>query len=213
MNPKRRYFDMPKVFKDRVAIEDRRAHIYDENVRVLNQYVEALKEAKGADFDVPFFDPADGGVNARILLVLETPGRRAAGRQDASELVSIDNDDDTAANMSAFEQKANLTRDWLVHWNIIPWYVQTGKPILKAQREEGAEELEKVITLMPRLQVIVLLGNTADIAYSRHFKDRPLPKIEVLKSYHPSPQCINRVSDRRDEVISTLTKARKLACK
>jgi uracil-DNA glycosylase len=204
---------MPKAFKDLAAIEERLKHKCDPNVKALNDYVVALKKAKGPGFDVPFFDPADGGVNARILLVLETPGRRAAGRQNASELVSIDNDDDTAANMSDFEQKAKLTRDWLVHWNIIPWYVQTGKPIPKAQREEGAQELEKVIRLMPGLRVIVLLGRTAYRAYSRHFKERPLSKIEVLNSWHPSPQCINRVHDRREQVVSTLKEARRLAIK
>ena len=47
---------------------------------------------------VPDVDPLDGGVNARLLILLETPGPRVLG----TGFVSRDNPDGTAANMFRF---------------------------------------------------------------------------------------------------------------
>src|SRR5687768_11017121 len=56
--------------------------------------------------DVPLFDPASGGVNAKVLLLLKSPGPASSG----SGLNSPDNDDPTAANVFAAMAEAGLSR-------------------------------------------------------------------------------------------------------
>jgi hypothetical protein len=67
-------------------------------------------------FDVPDFDPLDGGVNAACLFVLEAPGSRAVG----SGFVSRDNPDETAKNWMLLNHAAKMDRRRVAVWNIVP---------------------------------------------------------------------------------------------
>lgn len=55
-------------------------------------------ELVGGGAAVPFFDPNDAGVDARILILLDSPGRRTAGAK-GSKFISADNNGETASNM------------------------------------------------------------------------------------------------------------------
>ena len=204
---------MPKAFKDPAALKQRLTQIDNENVRALNQYVKALSKAKGEDYHIPLFDPADGGVGAKILLVLEAPGGRASGSARSSGFVSTDNNDSTAKNMSEFETEAGLERHLLVHWNIVPWYVGSGKKIRNSTAEEaedGANELEKVLLLLPKLRVIVLLGQISQKAYCEHFINKQIPNVTVLLSPHPSQRPLNHAPLNKNKIISVLRQAGEL---
>lgn len=60
------------------AIAARRARIDEPHVQALNNLVREFRRAR-PHLTVPWFDPADGGVNARVLLLLEIPTRRRSG--------------------------------------------------------------------------------------------------------------------------------------
>jgi hypothetical protein len=64
---------------------------------VLTDYAASLRER--GSIEVPEFDPSDGGVEARALLLLEKPGRMTAevgsGKRSSSRFISRDNDDPT----------------------------------------------------------------------------------------------------------------------
>jgi hypothetical protein len=65
---------------------------------------------------VPGFDPADGGADARLLLLLETPGPGG----DGPRLVSRDNPTGTARNLTRFLADAGIARVDTLLWNAVP---------------------------------------------------------------------------------------------
>lgn len=199
----------PKNFKDRVAVRSRTKSVYDKNVKKLNQYVSSLQKSRGANNHIPWFDPADGGVNAKILLVGEAPG----GQARASGFVSTDNNDETAKNMFLFRDHVGLKRKQLVHWNIVPWYVGTGRRISRPNqimRRDGAIELAKLLKLLPKLRVIILLGKTAQVTYRMFFRDPSPQGLTILDSPHPSPQYVNRAPKNKERIIFVLRKAKRI---
>ena len=76
--------------------------------------------------------------NARLLILLETPGPRVLG----TGFVSRDNPSGTAANMFRFLTNAGIARSDTVIWNIVPWLIQTpGERNRNPSRGEVAEGL------------------------------------------------------------------------
>ena len=67
------------ALKDATEIERRRAMLALPHMSPLVSYVERGKAGRGIEYDVPLFDPCDGGVNSRILFLLEAPGPKAVG--------------------------------------------------------------------------------------------------------------------------------------
>jgi len=51
----------------------------DPHIAPLTEYVRRLRKQRGGGESVPWIDPDDGGVHARVLLLLEAPGARAMG--------------------------------------------------------------------------------------------------------------------------------------
>ncbi|MBU2236147.1 uracil-DNA glycosylase, partial [Patescibacteria group bacterium] len=156
--------------------------------------VRTLQESRGEDFYIPWFDPFDGGVNAKILLVGEAPGGKASGTTSASGFVSTDNNDPTAENMFVLRERVGLERSQLVHWNIVPWYVGSGMRISRPNTEmlkNGAKELEHVLKSLTKLQVIILLGKTAQTAFYKNILN--IRKgIKIFDAPHPSQQGISK---------------------
>lgn len=56
------------------------ALLREPHVAPLTAFVERMRAERGQDA-VPWFDPTEAGVNARILLLLEAPGARAATKR------------------------------------------------------------------------------------------------------------------------------------
>ncbi len=96
--------------------------IEEPHVKPLTDFVRELREARGGG-SVPFFDPTEAGIEARILMLFENPGRKADAAQ-GSGFISPDNNDQTANNMWHFLRDAGIRRRTdVVAWNIVPWYL------------------------------------------------------------------------------------------
>ncbi len=105
----------PKVLAERVDALDA------PHMSGLNVYVERLHQRNG---EVPFFDLFDGGSTARLLLLLETPGRSAA----TVRFTSRDNPTGTARTLRKLFIRSGICRSDTVIWNAVPWVIQaTGK--------------------------------------------------------------------------------------
>lgn len=97
---------------------------------------------------IPYVDPDSGGINSRVLFLLEAPASAAA---HGSTMLSPDNDDGTAANIFRLYQESGLRRDHAIHWNAVPWYIGDGTKIRAAKRAdivEGNRWLTELIDLM-----------------------------------------------------------------
>jgi uracil-DNA glycosylase len=73
-----------------------------------------VRDLRAQGLIVPNVDPNDGGVNARVLVLLETPGPKAV----ASGFVPRDNPDPTARNLGLLLDDVGFLRSDVVTWNV-----------------------------------------------------------------------------------------------
>jgi uracil-DNA glycosylase len=137
---------------------------------------------------VPDVDPFDGGTEARLLLLLETPGPGSAPLR----FVSRDNPTGTAANIRRFFGEAGIDRADSVIWNAVPWVIHApgarNRTPRRGEVAAGLAELPAFLALLPRLTVAVLAGRVAAEARLVIAAVRPgLPAIEMP---HPSPTIV-----------------------
>ncbi|AWN37114.1 uracil-DNA glycosylase [Methylobacterium radiodurans] len=175
--------DQPKSLRDPAQLAARRAlldapHIAP--IRALAGRVSAEREAP-----VPDPDPLDGGVGARMLLLLETPGPAVL----RTGFVTRDSATGTAANLFRFLAEAGIPRADTLIWNVVPWVIHAPGALNRAPRRaelRAAEPyLAPLLDLLPRLAVAVLAGRFAGEARPALASLRPgLPVIGVP---HPSP--------------------------
>jgi len=181
--------DHPRALRDPAARLQRHAMLSLPHIASLAAYAARLRSRPSVE--VPDFDPLDGGVEARVLFLLEKPGPMISPcrpLREGSGFISRDNDGATAEAMRRFMLEAGLPRSDVVIWNVIPWWNGT-IAVTAAERTAGLQELPNLLTLLNRLHTAVLVGRTAARA-------RPmLDGLRVLESAHPSPQV--RAGNRR----------------
>jgi uracil-DNA glycosylase len=185
------------ALKDVSEIERRRAMMALPHMSPLVSYVERIRSRRSHECDVPLFDPCDGGVNAKILFLLEAPGPKAVG----SSFISRNNPDLTARNMNRLLGEAALPREASILWNIIPWYIGSGKRIraaIKSDVQEALPYLMDLISLLTNLKAIVLVGKPAASAAIQIASLSPVP---VFYAPHPSPKVFNIYPHKRIEAL------------
>jgi hypothetical protein len=173
--------EQPKSLRDAGEKARRRALLGNAHVVPLVRYGARLAERIGKA--VPAVDPLDGGVGARLLILLETPGPKVLG----TGFVSRDNPDGTAANMFRFLNQAGIARADTVIWNIVPWLIQTpgerNRNPTRWEVAEGLVHLPDFLDLLPRLELAVTAGRKAEAATGL-LEARAIP---CLTMPHPSP--------------------------
>lgn len=156
------------------------------HVAPIRALAERIREATGRP--VPEPDPLDGGVGARMLLLLETPGPRV--REDA--IVSRDKPGGTGANLRRFLDGAGIARGDTLIWNVVPWIIHApgarNRAPTTAERRAGLDWVPPLLDLLPRLRVVVLSGRHAAAAEPAVRAARP--GAAVLTMPHPSPTIV-----------------------
>jgi hypothetical protein len=123
----------------------------------LTEYVAELRKRDLGE--VPHFDPLDGGINARALFLLEKPGPMAV-EAGGSGFISRNNDDRTAEAIFNFMQQAGIPRKLTVIWNVVPGWNGTRK-VKAGERCQGTACVKKLISLLPALRAVVMVGSQA----------------------------------------------------
>jgi len=175
--------ETPKSLAGPSAVAARHGLLDAPHVRPLRILARRIAEERAAP--VPDPDPLDGGVGARMLLLLETPGP-SIGR---TGLVSRDNPTGTAANLFRFLREAGIARADTLIWNAVPWVIHAEGALNRAPRaaeqRRGLVHLEPLLALLPSLRVAVLSGRVAGLA--RGEIERLRPDLAVIAVPHPSP--------------------------
>ena len=165
------------------------------HIQPLTEYTEQIRCKQGAEYQLPYFDPCDGGIHAKALFLLEAPGPKAVN----STFVSRNNPDQTARNLCQLMQTANIPRAETAIWNIVPWYVGDEKhirPVNSQDLLEAKPYLKDLLLLLPCLRVIVLCGKKAQRAAPFLSEITSLPTITT---YHMSPCVFNRSPDKKEQ--------------
>jgi len=152
----------PKAHCFPEVVADKRRRVRDRHVAPLNRLAEQINAGRDEHL-APWFDPDGGGTGARVLFLLENPGRRATSAR-GSGFISADNDDDTAANFFRMRDEAGLARGQLVAWNVVPWYQPDGARTANATLQDVASALPwlvRLIRLLPELRLVITMGDRA----------------------------------------------------
>ena len=169
---------------DPAVREQRLSMVNEPHIKPLTDYADSLGIASG--LEVPKFDPADGGVKASLLFLFEKPGPMtstgARGRRVGSGFISRDNDDPTAEATFNFMARAGIPRSGTVLWNVVPRWNGTRR-VSVGELAEGVEQVGRLLTLLPGVRGIVLVGRKAQTARPHLEKTG----MRVFQSPHPSP--------------------------
>lgn len=179
--------------------------LQEEHIYPLTRFVEDLRNEKGLENEVPYFDPLDGGIRAKVLFTLEAPGPKAV----SSGFISRNNPDESAKNMYNLLYEARFERNETVLWNIVPWYLGTGRKIRPAKNKdiyEGLIYFERLLKLLPSLRAIVLVGKKASKAKTSIGK---ISNLKIFEAYHPSPLFVNNNPGNRELILKSFTEVQK----
>jgi uracil-DNA glycosylase len=190
--------DAPLALRDRAEIDRREGMLSMPHIRPLSEYATRVALSRGSDCALPYFDPCDGGVHARLLFLLEAPGPRAV----KSKFVSRNNPDQSAKNMDGLLKEACLPRSQCVLWNIVPWYVGDGRrirPVNKADINEALPHVNELLCILKQLRAVILVGKPAGSAESAL---RTLTSLPIYLAPHPSPKVFNTRPEKRSEALT-----------
>lgn len=185
-----------------ISLEAREIFLLMPNVAQLTRWV--ISQSTG-DNTLPYFDPLDGGVYAKILILLESPARTVS----RARYVSRDNPGPAQRNLKSFMEQVGLERRETVIWNLYPWLPDLEKPKASLRRAQIEEGIEKLITLLPHfpdLATVVFAGRVAQQAMLR--VRHAFPDISLLEMPHPSPLSVCTHPSVRQRILSTLRDAK-----
>ncbi|MFH5230375.1 uracil-DNA glycosylase family protein [Antrihabitans spumae] len=144
--------------------------------------------------NLPLNDPLFGGINAELLFVMKAPEADADPRLTNTRFLSLDNDDDGAANIFDACRRNDIARSRCVAWNICPFPID-GKNPSPSELRRAAPYTPRVLSLLPNLKVVVLHGGPAQDGWDHRLLGRR-NGVKVITGASPSPPGINRQTNR-----------------
>lgn len=200
--------------KSRDVVLEKLARIDEAHIRPLNDLVRRMRYERGGGPVVPWFDPHGGGIYSRVLFLLEAPGRMAdAGR--GSGFISPDNHDGTARNLFELREHVGLRRDFIAHWNIVPWYLPDGKRTRATARKDVLEAgpwLGEVLRLLSDLRLVVTMGKHAAAGWERWCSENQEGEaVARIQVPHPSATNLNTHPGAREEILEAMRTAASVA--
>ncbi|HLL61900.1 MAG TPA: uracil-DNA glycosylase [Propionibacteriaceae bacterium] len=200
----------PRRHRDAAFLAAKYARSTEPHVAPINRLSAQIAAATSSV--VPGADPDGGGIDARVLLLLETPSR-AGGY--TTGLISVDNDDTAAANLWRGLDAVGLDRRLVLVWNAVPWYVGSADKIRSptpAEITAGLAWLGRLLDLLPELRVVACFGRAAARAVLPLRPELLARDLTLLEAPHPSQRVYNRPgAQARERVHATLATAAELA--
>lgn len=168
---------------------NKRRRIDDSAVAPLNALVRAWRSADTTK-SLPWFDPDDGGVRARLLILMESPAPRTLGAA-GSGFCSHDNPDRSNRLLAKLLQASTIPRSDCVKWNMVPWALRDEndrpRPPRRPDLDLAAPRLREVLDLTRDVDVVLTLGSAALAGYMLAVTaDPPAILRRVLAAPHPS---------------------------
>lgn len=193
--------DAPKTLASETERAGRIAMLSPPHISDLAYFVQRIRDAKGSSYQIPDFDPLDGGSNAQVLFLLEAPGPKAV----ISGFASRNNPDETAKNFFLLNEEASVDRRLTITWNAVPWYIGSGTKIRPARRDDVREAdiwLKELLAALHELRFVIFVGQKS--LHARGVVQDSRPTVQIMTMPHPSPMFINRDPRNRARVLAVL---------
>jgi hypothetical protein len=154
---------------DPTELAQRRGRIFEPHVEPLNRWVESLRSRLPVGNEVPWFDPDDGGVSARLLWLGDEPEQADLFTMGGTGFVSIDGPSQRSRNLRASAMSADIDRATLAVWNVQPCNLRELRKSGGGKGEDvpAVALLQELLGLLPDLQVVVLAGRSSWEVFSQ----------------------------------------------
>lgn len=199
---------------DPAVVAEKKRRIHDPHVAPLNSLANRIADAEGLPHGyVPYVDPDQGGIDARVLVLLDNPSTKAEAGT-GSGLLSLDNNDRTARNCREAYSRVGISSSDVVHWNVVPFPVSGVKNggSTPAERARGTQWTTEFVGLCPNLEIVLLLGVAARDGWNRAGIKRDLYVIPG-KVPHCSDRGLNSPGGRERFETAVSAVAHRLAAK
>lgn len=154
---------------------------YEPHVAPFNKYVDDLRRERREW--VPYVAPTFGGVDARVLTLFQHTGPWAQLSGSAADgMISLEHQGNFAARHLAFLTGAGIKPQDVLSWNAYPWACNRRPTTGELMR--GAPVIARVVSMMPRLAVVVLHGLVVHDAWQFAVNQNPeLRRYRVIETY------------------------------
>ncbi len=188
----------------------RRARVDEPHVSPLSTLVRVWRSPAGAPTRfLPWFDPDSAGVDARVLVLMQSPGPSTVAAGDLA-FSSEDNPGPTAAAFRRARVESGLERSAYLRWNIVPWAHEG--PVGVGDLEAARPALDQLIRTLPRLRAVVTVGTPALTGVMRWLTlSCDVPVRPVLAVPHLSPANAVRRGETLTRAVTALRHAADLA--
>ncbi len=155
------------------------------HVAPLVEFADEIAEERGMGRGaVPYPDPDGGGVNARVLFLLNDPGDGAKNTGGGSGMLTILNTDMTSIKQRTAIDHTGFDRSAALHWNGIPW------PVAKADRSRqitpAATALLRLLGKLDDLNGVITFGEFAlKVWTAANRRTERYHGLEHVHSAHP----------------------------
>jgi len=157
------------------------------------------------EFDSSFPEFAKEAVHtAQILALLQDPGN--SGAENTGVCSIHENDDATSRNQKEAIKEAGIDTNDIVFWNFFASF-DIGKDFGIKSQERWAEEVEKLIGCMPKLEVVLICGEKAWKGMRFVKLDK---NIALIAAPHPSSRGLAQ-SGARKKLYKAWKRAKEMA--
>ncbi|WP_175279516.1 hypothetical protein [Prescottella equi] len=176
--------------RDKTYRDDLYQRRYAPSVRAINEYVDELRAARHVS--IPYVAPSYGGVNARLLTLMQDPGPKTdLANVEGSGMICLENVDLSAARQKFFLNEAGIDVSEIVSWNAYPW--RKPHPQTCQSDREAAEALRRFLLLTPYLEVVILNGTVAKRIWGvlEKIDSARTRRIMPFPTFHTSERAVN----------------------
>lgn len=178
------------------------------HVAPLNALVGAWRVER-ATSHIPWFDPDDGGVNARVLILMESPAPSTVS-ETGSGMCSEDNADPSNRQLSRLRAQAGIPRAQCIKWNMVPWSTHqpgtSARAPTRSEIESAVPYLLQLLELARDVDVVVALGKVASAGFMSATSAGAPSLYRVVFAPHPS----QRNAAARAETLERLARVFRL---
>lgn len=158
---------------------------------------------------IPWFDPDDGGVNARVMILMESPAPTTVS-ETGSGVCSEDNGDPSNRQLSRLRAQAGIPRAQCLKWNMVPWSTRqpggSDSAPTRSEIESAVPYLLQLLDLTQELDVVVALGKVASAGLMSATSAGASTLYRVVAAPHPS----QRNAAAREESLERIARAFRL---